>query len=249
MQNNNSQLPYRDVLYKKYVTTKKTFDENTTAEAHIASKKPFFVRVIKQCFPQARDKRIIDFGCGDGALLYFAKKAGYQNASGYDASLEQIKIAKSLGLQAVYLKDALTAISELPNHSTDIVVSFDVIEHMTKEEVLVFAAEVHRILAPSGKWIIHTVNAESPFFGRIRYGDLTHENGFTQTAMQQLLSVSGFNEMRFYEDAPIAHGFKSAMRSFLWKCVRTIYRFCLAVETGDKNGIFSQNFLIVAVKT
>lgn len=245
----DSQLPYRDVLYKKYVTTNKTFDENTSPEAHIASKKHFFSRVIKQCFPQARDTRIIDFGCGDGALLYFAKKAGYQNVSGYDASSEQIEIAKSLGLQEVHLKNALTAISDLPNQAANIVVSFDVIEHMTKEEVLAFAGEVHRILTPSGKWIIHTLNAESPFFGRIRYGDLTHENGFTQTAIQQLLNVTGFNEMHCYEDTPIVHGLKSALRSFLWKFIRTIYRFCLAVETGDKNGIFSQNFLIVAVKS
>lgn len=245
----DSPPPYREVLYKKYVTTKKKFDENITPEIHITSKKHFFIRVIKQYFPKARDKRIIDFGCGDGALLYFAKKAGYHNVSGYDASPEQINIAKLLGLQDVHLKDALTAISALPSHTADIVVSFDVIEHMTKEEVLIFASEVHRILAPSGKWIVHTVNAESPFFGRIRYGDLTHENGFTQSAMQQLLSVSGFNEMCFYEDTPIAHGFKSTLRSFLWKFVRTFYRFCLAVETGDKNGIFSQNFLIVSIKT
>ena len=237
---------YREVLYQNYSTTKMG---KTDTALKLAAKKPFFSLVIKHHFPADLDKRIIDFGCGDGALLYFTKQQGYQNVSGYDASAEQVQIAKSLGLEQIYLNNALLAASELPNHAADLIVSFDVIEHMTKEEVLTFSQAVYRILSPGGKWIIHTVNAESPFFGRICYGDLTHENGFTQTSIRQLLNATGFSKVFCYEDVPIAHGLKSAIRFVLWKWVRTFYRFCLAVESGDRDGIFSQNFLVVAVKS
>ena len=38
-----------------------------------------------------------------------------------------------------------------------------------------------RALKPGGRWILHTANAESPFYGRVRYGDITHEQAFTQS--------------------------------------------------------------------
>lgn|SRR3990167_1844503 len=240
---------YRDFFYKSYVSIK-TPSTNVDAEynTHLTSTKPFFTKIIKKYFPAQLNSRIIDLGCGDGSLLYFSKQAGYQNIIGYDISPEQIKIAQSLNLQQIYLKEASQAIQETPNHSVDLIISFDVLEHMTKDEVVLFSQAVYSALKSNGKWIIHTLNAESPFFGRIRYGDFTHENGFTASSINQLLSLVGFKKIYCYEDTPICHGLKSTIRFFFWKVLRTMYRFFLAIETGEKNGIFSQNFLVVADK-
>jgi len=131
-----------------------------------------------------------------------------------------------------------------------VVVAFDVIEHFTRDELLGFVDQVQRVLRPGGRWIIHTPNGESPFCGRMRYWDLTHELAFTRTSIIQLLLSSGFSNVQCFEDAPIPHGLTSAGRWLLWKAIRSGLRLYLAAETGDtaSSAIFSQNFLTVADK-
>ncbi len=136
----------------------------------------------------------------------------------------------------------------LPSASQDVIIAFDVIEHFTKEELLPFVDEVHRVLRSGGRWIIHTPNGESPFVGRVRYGDLTHEMAFTRISISQLLKSSGSSEIVCQEDTPVPHGLKSAVRWILWKIIRSGLRFYVAAETGERDSIFSQNFLTVAVK-
>ncbi|OPX35236.1 MAG: hypothetical protein B1H11_09415 [Desulfobacteraceae bacterium 4484_190.1] len=101
-----------------------------------------------------------------------------------------------------------------------------------------------------GRWIIHTPNAESPFGNRILFGDFTHELAFTRTSLAQILLASGFSRVGCYEDQPVLHGIKSAVRWILWRCIRGVLRLYLAVETGNtgRDAIFSQNFLAVGFK-
>ena len=61
---------------------------------------------------------------------------------------------------------------------------------------------------------------------------------------------SGFTYVSFYEDKPVVHGHKSVVRCILWEFFRFLLRLYLAAETGsgEKECVFSQNFLTVAVK-
>jgi 2-polyprenyl-3-methyl-5-hydroxy-6-metoxy-1,4-benzoquinol methylase len=67
----------------------------------------------------------------------------------------------------------MEAISSLAGESQEVVVTFDVIEHFRKDEVIAFVDQVRRVLRPCGRWIIHTPNGESPFGARMRYWDFT----------------------------------------------------------------------------
>jgi len=182
--------------------------------------------------------------------MFFAKHAGYTNIRGVDRSPEQVAEARRLGVTGVSQGDLVETVRASMTESLDLVLTFDVIEHFRRDELLALVDQIHRILRPSGRWIAHTVNAESPFFGRIRYGDVTHEQAFTRTSIGQLLLSSGFHTISCYEDAPIVHGLKSAARWIVWEVVRGVMRVCLAAETGslDRSAILSQNFLIVATK-
>jgi hypothetical protein len=53
-----------------------------------------------------------------------------------------------------------------------------------------------------------------------------------------------------FEDTPVVHGAKSALRWALWKSFRGLLRLYIAAETGDASNahIFSQNVLAVARK-
>jgi predicted SAM-dependent methyltransferase len=77
-----------------------------------------------------------------------------------------------LGIDGVDQGDLLETLKAQPDASLDVVVAFDIIEHFMRDELLGFVDEVGRVLRSGGRWIIHTPNAESPFGGRMRYGDL-----------------------------------------------------------------------------
>ena len=206
--------------------------------------------LIKRCFPSDKSSVILDIGCGHGAVIHFGKQAGYNNITGIDGSSEQVDAAKQLGIEDVSQCDLIDYLNRLPPASLDCVIAFDVIEHFTRDELIDLIDLVNKVLKPGGRWIIHTPNGESPFSGRMLFGDFTHETLFTRTSLNQVLLSSGFSNVDCYEDAPIVHGAKSFTRLVLWKLIRLFLRLYLVVETGDagRNAIFSQNFLAVAYK-
>lgn len=207
-------------------------------------------KLIREHFPVDREAMVLDLGCGHGALLHFAQNAGYRNAQGVDRSPQQVAAARNLGIAGVAEGDLFEALRARPAGSVDTVVTFDVIEHFQKPELIRFVDEVHRVLREGGRWIIHAPNGESPFAGRMLYWDFTHELCFTRTSMAQLLMSSGFAQVRSYEDAPVPHGAKSAVRWLLWHVIRGALLLYMAIETGaiDRESVFSQNLLAVAVK-
>ena len=112
-------------------------------------------------------------------------------------------------------------------------IAFDVLEHFRKDEALRFMDQVNRVLAPGGTVLIHTPNDFSPFSGRVGHRDFTHETVFTRDSLGQLLAACGFSRIECYEDQPVVHGMVSGLRWLLWRVLRGILRFYLAVETGD----------------
>jgi len=108
--------------------------------------------------------------------------------------------------------------------------------------------EVRRVLSPGGRWILHMPNGVSPFHGRIRYGDFTHENAFTPASLADVLLASGFTDVRCFEDKPIVYSLKSLLRCLLWTGIRASLIIYIAAETGlfDRGAILTQNFLAVA---
>jgi hypothetical protein len=146
--------------------------------------------------------------------------------------------------------DLLTALESKAENCCDVVVTFDVIEHLSKQELFECADEVQRILKKGGRWLIHVPNAESPMFGSIRYGDITHELAFTRHSLAQILAIAKFSQIECYEDAPHPHGLVSAVRWMLWKIIKFALLSWSAVETGyiDNKCIFTRNLYAIAIK-
>ncbi len=237
---------HRSRIYERYVSSR----AGTAPDADgldYGLRAPYLERLLREHFPADRDARIVDLGCGDGALLHFASAAGYRFVRGIDRSGEQVALARRRGLD-VEEGDLLELAARLADQSQDVVIAFDVAEHLTRAELLTLVDHIRRMLRPGGRCILHVPNAESPLFGRIRYGDFTHEQAFTRGSLHQILSASGFSEIACFEDTPVVHGAKSALRWALWKLIRSGLRFYLAVETGstDPGAVFTQNVLVVA---
>lgn len=240
---------YRSKFYENYVSSQLARNPPKSLQS-LNKREPYLKALIRDHFPSDRDAKIIDLGCGHGTLVHFARQAGYRNAIGVDTSEEQIRAAENLGIEGVTQGDVLEVVRNAPDFSYDAIIAFDLIEHLTKSELLDFSCEVRRALKPTGRFIIHAPNAGSPFFGTVRYGDYTHEQAFTSRSISQILLTCGFAAVRCYEEAPIPHGVKSTVRFWIWKALRFAMAAYIAAETGNRKGqLFTQNFLAVGYVT
>jgi len=237
---------YRDRLYEHYRSGLGLGDVSTEADPA----RYVLRRLMPAHLPKDKNALILDLGCGSGMLVHLLRQAGYPNAVGIDTSREQVAGAKAAGIGGVERRELLGFLRDAASESAAAVITWDVIEHLRKDETLELAEQIARVLGPGGRWIIHVPNAESPFFGRIRYGDWTHEQAFTRGSLEQLLRAVGFQEISYEEDRPVVHGVVSAGRRVLWHLFRSILRVYLAAETGDSGRrlIVSQNFMAVATK-
>lgn len=239
---------YRERLYLHYVATHFGTD---AAEVHsrVESAVHYFRRLLKY-IPKDKSAEILDLGCGCGSLLYWLKDAGYTSLEGIDRSPEQVAAAHSLGLTLVKAGDILDHVARREPESSDVVIAFDVIEHLEKEEAFELADGVFRVLRPGGLFILHLPNGEGLFSGCVAFNDLTHELILTSGSLGQLLRCVGFSDVSTYEDTPIVHGPISAARYVIWMVIKSILRLVYAAQTGNigRELILSQNFLAIARK-
>jgi len=238
---------FRELVYAGY---KRADGAAGNLEHLLRLRAPFLKSIVAEHFPADRDARVVEIGCGWGALLHFARQAGYRNLRGIDRSPAQVAMAREIGLEGVVeLGDAIELLAREPDGSLDAIVSLDFVEHLTRRELQECAAGLARVLRPGGRWVINTINAESPFFGRILYNDLTHEQAFTRGSITELLMLSGFARVECFEGRVIVHSLRSAVRRAMWAFFRNFMRLWLLAEFGSARGaIVSQCFLVVAEK-
>jgi SAM-dependent methyltransferase len=238
---------YKEKIYDFYV---KSWDESKQPKtfADLKNRAPTMNFVIKNFFPKEKDSVILDLGCGHGTLVGFAKKSGYKNIKGVDVSAQQVDLAAKLGIDDVSEGDSMRVLGGMDENSCDMVVTFDVIEHMHRDELLEMANEIFRVLSNGGQWLIHAPNGGSPFVGRVRYGDLTHEIAFTPDSLNQVMKLIGFSRISYYECGPYIYGIKSLMRYFVWKFAKKILQLVNMAETGSMGQLWTRNLYAIGVK-
>lgn len=106
-----------------------------------------------------KEKDILDVGCGDGGFVVAMKKHCY-SVKGCDVSHENIEMAKlrarKWGIDEGLLVESGGTSLPYANDSFDVVVMFDVIEHVANIPAII--AETHRVLKPGGYFFSSTPN-------------------------------------------------------------------------------------------
>ncbi len=228
----------RQRLYESYATTH--------AGVGGASAAPYvYRRDVRPHLPQGRGVRVLDIGCGQGELVRLLLADGY-DASGVDVSPEQVALAHAAGVDEVVLGDFLVVLGA-HRESFDAVVATDLLEHLTKDEVLRVFDATRAALRPSGVFIARTPNATSPFSGSIQYGDFTHESVFTPRSVAQIANATGYGKVEVRPCLPIVHGVLSRVRALVWKAVSGAMKLAIAAETGQRrHQVVTQNMTFVA---
>ncbi len=190
---------------------------------------------------------VLDIGCGQGQLVRLMLDDGY-DAMGIDVSPEQVALAQAAGLDRIHHGDYRDVLDARAGQLAAVTAT-DVLEHLTKAEVLDTFDRVANALIPGGVFVARVPNAVSPFGGRIRYGDFTHESSHTARSVRQVAAAAGFAAVAVEPCPPVAHGVLSVARGLVWKLVSACCKLALAAETGVLRGhIVTQNLTFAARK-
>jgi 2-polyprenyl-3-methyl-5-hydroxy-6-metoxy-1,4-benzoquinol methylase len=107
-------------------------------------------------------KDVLDLGCHDGAITPAYLEAGAERVVGVDIDGDAIARAQARAAPpALSFRESGTTALPLPDGSFDVVVCFDVFEHVARPAAIL--DECHRVLRPGGKMLVGTWGWYHPF--------------------------------------------------------------------------------------
>ncbi|GMR25282.1 MAG: hypothetical protein BMS9Abin39_0568 [Ignavibacteria bacterium] len=232
---------FREELYRRYSSTFKEhiseFDEKSVATT-LSKYRYQYLPILKEF---DKDIRILELGCGRGIFLEFLINNGYKNVFGIDVSKEQIDIAKAqtLNVEEIGVLEYLKS----SNEKFDLIFAIDLIEHFHKDELILLFEGIYNNLRNGGAFVFHTPNGLGVNANKMIYSDLTHSTIFTPNSALQILKLTGFNEIKFFETEPYAKDVNGILRLLLWKIVKLFSNGIRLIETGGTEKILTQNFI------
>jgi SAM-dependent methyltransferase len=134
--------------------------------------------------------RFYELGFGNGAFSGYVRSMGGEYF-GSEINGNLLERAKTLGLN-VFEGGIEQALAQCGRGSLDVVVAFDVLEHLDMPEIRSFLTDASELLRPGGIVLARVPSGDSPFGRAIFYGDITHCTALGSSAVLQLASQSGF---------------------------------------------------------
>jgi len=172
--------------YQPHLRRVRTFPDEATGQA-------FYRRNYSPLMRDLPEGPILDIGCGLGDFLVFCGQGLERRAVGIDLDAENAAVCQAAKLDAVQAeaRDFLAR----PDTYAGIVLN-DVIEHVAKDQIIPLLSLMHQRLVPGGRVILKTPNMANPLIaGRNRYIDITHQVGFTEESLIQVLEQAGFDDI------------------------------------------------------
>lgn len=208
--------------------------------------------------PHLRDiaptARVLDYGCGFGLLLNYLCTR-FPNASGVDASSQQVEVARRRGLDARHVPiDAYADWAQTHSEQFDVIFLFDVLEHLPPGEQMQFLHRLVGTLKPQGTMFLKVPNASSPLASRWRYIDWTHWSSFTEPSLDFVCLHAGLQDIRYLNDdssvRPRWHWLpRWGLRHYYIKnAVRAFWRLYTDSEVGERNVHFGLNLMVRATR-
>jgi SAM-dependent methyltransferase len=113
--------------------------------------------------------KVLEIGFGNGHFLEYARQMGW-DVCGTEINEDLVSIAKQSGFKAKHVAN----LSEFDESSFDLVVAFDVLEHIPQDILPKLMLEVNRALKSDGFFIARFPNGDSPLGLMHQNSDITH---------------------------------------------------------------------------
>lgn len=202
----SSEKFYNNYLHNSYNQTLSNQDES-------GQYKDYLVKNFKEFFPRDKDGPILDIGVGNGRTLRALKEIGYTNCLGIDIAEDLVKEATKQGLECQYVEDTNDFLDSNKGKYAFIFLSH-VIEHIPKQEAVVFLEKIRQSLAKNGTLAIVTPSVQNIFYVG-PFWDFTHVNFFTERSLYQLCEASGFKDIKLLPEMMPINIYGKGVKNYL----------------------------------
>lgn len=186
----------------------------------------YFVKNFQPFLPREKKAHILDIGIGNGRTLEALKEIGYTGCLGIDIAEDLIEKAKKAGLPCEYVENTNIFLDSNKEKYSFIFLSH-VIEHISKEDIVIFLEKIKGSLAKDGILAIVTPSVQNIFYLG-PFHDFTHVNFFTERSLCQVCEIAGFNQIQLLEEKmPLniyGKGFFSFLKFFISDMVIRVAR-------------------------
>jgi len=231
--------------YENYFSTTYSHRNDVTPES-VQRSALAYRRQLGRYLPKDRDEPLLEIGCGVGGFLLCCRQLGYSQVYGIDTSPEQVARCRDMGFENVEVADALGYLQRT-EHQFGAIVLIDVLEHLPRQHILPMLGAAHQKLRVERHFVVRVPNLSNPLNLRTRYVDFTHESGFSQESIAQVLRIAGFDIVTV-EGLFLPHRRWLARLVFdriLWQAFRVTYRHTLHLKNEPLRG---KNLLAVGAK-
>ncbi len=218
----------------------RAFHPDTDEHAHAMAQ--WHAGELKPFLPQPSENlKILDVGCGMGHALLGLTRLGYPYVEGIDIDPKQIEACKRMNLRVCKVENSADFLNSRKEYY-DVVILFDVLEHIAVSEQIETMRYVYQSLRIGGRVVLKVPNASALFAARWRYIDYTHCTSFTQCSLEFVLKNAGFERIEIAQDAVLVKRpalrlwRKDNRRQWLLWLLRSFWKICFELEFAfDKN--------------
>ena len=240
-------MDYRKVIYRKYSSTHLNKEGLKTSSISAESRKKVYDNDFGVHLPEDKRSSVLEIGCGNGELMLWLRDKSYFDVKGIDLSPECVDNCREKKLNVEWQSAEAFLVDK--RDAFDTIIAVDVLEHLTKDEAVIFLDLAHKALKNLGKLIIRTPNADAlhPHF---MYGDFSHELFLNNASAKQLFAAVGFHWLQVEPGFIVVNGFfKKTLHSFAKMLVSIRVKTMLfASGIPSRDLIYAPNLVLVAEK-
>jgi SAM-dependent methyltransferase len=157
----------------------------------------FYKRNYLSYLPKNKNVSLLVISCGPGYFLNLLKTEGYENVFGIDSDPEKVRYAKSRGLNCA--SEHAFAFLKTNKNPIDTIFVEQEINHLTKDEIMLFLNLCRDNLKDKGTLIVHSLNGANPITGSEALAqNYDHYNTFTEYSLRQILQYCNFKEIKIF---------------------------------------------------
>ncbi len=215
-------MSLKDNLNKKYSSISNSGMHNV-----LTNREKNYFKLELSKIKNLQNKKILEIGFGNGSFLEWSKLNGL-NTYGYEINLDFYDKLKNR--HKVYLGNGFD-FDEKINEKFDLIIMFDVVEHIIRERLEEFFLKLNHILNKNGIILMRFPNGSSPFGLYYFNSDLTHELFLNKRSMRMLCDLTGF-EIEYFDNMKRSNYFES-LRGKLFGKINYLIRDIIEIILGN----------------
>ena len=199
---------------------------------------------------KSKPASFLEIGPGRGEFIAFLNRLGIDNIDIIDNDNEVISfIEEKYKISNSILSDDVVNIKNRLREYTAIV-AIQLLEHLPPTSYSSFIRTIYSKLKKGGSIIIVVPNANNPLGMVERYGDLQHQNSFTEQSLKDLILNSNIEnyeiDIRGYNIPP--YTFLNIIRIFMQKILHLILLLIMIINGGTYFRTMTPNIVLIVRK-